>query len=73
MAVKPSEQLKLYAGGQREGISDAVKSWARLEIYRTACQCLAAPDTKAALASLPDHIRGQVREEAVRLYKLRRI
>lgn len=73
MAVKPSEQLKLYAAGHRDGISDAVKSWARLKIYKTACQCLDAKDTRAALAALPEHIRGQVREEAVRLYKLRRL
>jgi predicted nucleic acid-binding Zn ribbon protein len=73
MAVKPSEQLKLYAAGQREGISDAVKSWARLQIYKTACQCLDAKDTRAALAALPEHIRSEVRTEAIRLYKLRQL
>lgn len=71
MAVKPSEQLKLYAAGHRDGISDAVKSWARLQIHKTALECLAAPDTRAALAALPEHIRSEVRTEAIRIYKLR--
>lgn len=73
MAVKPSEQLKLYAGGQRDGISDAVKSWARFQVHKTALECLAAPDTRAALEALPDHIRADVRQEAIRLYKLKRL
>jgi hypothetical protein len=74
---KPSDELTEVLTGKiaMQDASEAVQSWARLEIYHCACQVLAAPtqgDRRNRLARLPAILRPYVETEAKRIWALRR-
>jgi len=77
MVKKPSEELNdLLAGRQTlEETEPAVRSWARLYIYWAAEEVLEQPTRAArnqALEKVPANIRDAVRQEAVRIWELRK-
>lgn len=77
MVEKPSEELTALIEGRREldDVSPAVRSWARLYIYWAAEEVLEQPTRAArnkALEKVPANIREAVRQEAIRLWELKR-
>ena len=71
---RPTDQLAALLMGKIawDDAPDAIKSWARFEIYKAAKQILAAPDKgtrKNMLGKIPPHMRGMVEAEAMRLWK----
>jgi len=77
MVKKPSEELNdLLAGRQTlEETEPAVRSWARLYISRAADEVLNHRTRAArneALEKVPANIRDAVRQEAIRLWELKR-
>ncbi len=77
MVKKPSEELNdLLAGRQTlEETEPAVRSWARLYIYLAAEEVLEHRTRSArndALEKVPCNIRQAVRQEAMRLWELRK-
>ena len=75
--ARPSEQLADLLRGKMawDEAPEAIRSWARLEIYRGACAVLDQPgkgDRRNMLGLIPAAIRPHVEAEAKRLWNLRR-
>jgi hypothetical protein len=75
--AKPDEQLADLLRGKVswDDAPDAIRSWARFEIYKAAKQILDAPDKgtrRNMLGKIPAHIRAMVEAEAKRLWALRK-
>jgi hypothetical protein len=71
---RPTDQLAALLMGKLawDDAPDAIKSWARFEIYKAAKQILDAPDKgtrKNMLGKIPHHMRGMVEAEVMRLWK----
>jgi hypothetical protein len=70
---RPSDQLSALLMGKIawDDAPDAIKSWARFEIYKAAKQIVAAPDKgtrRNMLGRVPAHMRGMVEAEAKRIW-----
>ena len=75
--TKPSEQLADLLRGKMawDDAPEAIRSWARLEIYRGACAVLDQPDKgdrRNMLGLIPAAIRPHVEAEAKRIWAMRR-
>ena len=75
--ARPSEQLADLLRGKMawDDAPEAIRSWARLEVYRGACAVLDQPGKggrRNMLGLIPDAIRPHVEAEAKRLWNLRR-
>lgn len=71
-----TRELNLIMSGSLalESASPAVQSWARKPIYDEATRLLAIEDKKKRqdeLAALPENIREYVRNEALRIWRIR--
>ena len=77
MVEKPSVELKALLEGRQslEDTTPAVRSWARLYIYLAAEEVIEQPTRAArngALEKVPANIRDAARQEAIRLWELKR-
>lgn len=74
--MKPSDELQAALSGQIRvsDLSEGVRSWLRLPVYRIACRLLAMTkdDMIKAADKLPVDIKQLAREECRRLLVLRR-
>ena len=77
MVERPSVELKALLEGRQsfEDTTPAVRSWARLYIYLAAEEVIEQPTRaarNAALEKVPASIRDAARQEAIRLWELKR-
>ena len=77
MVEKPSVELKALLEGRQslEDTTPAVRSWARLYIYWAAEEVIEQPTRESrnrALKKVPANIRDAARQEAIRLWELKR-
>ena len=77
MVERPSVELKALLEGRQslEDTTPAVRSWARLYIYLAAEEVIEQPTRaarNAALEKVPANIRDAARQEAIRLWELKR-
>lgn len=76
LSLKPSEQLRgvLTGAVAWDDAPAAIRSWARFEVYKAACEVLEQPtkgDRRNMLARMPAFIRGRVEAEAKRVFSYR--
>ena len=75
--TKPSEHLDDLLRGKVawDDAPEAIRSWARLEVYRGACAVLDQPgkvERRNMLGLIPAAIRPHVEAEAKRIWAMRR-